>query len=149
MKLPEIDPMFINPSSVSESITSMKCASIDNRYGSLHLVLDEVCGTPVLHCEGRLVAGTETAALSAVVQSHFRSDIVLDLSGISAIDAGGLGALAGLYEWASKHGSRLILTNPSERVCKLMDRTHLSWLLDIYYVPLNSFQPAQIERRTA
>lgn len=149
MKLPEIDPMFINPSSVSESITSMKCESIDNRYGSLHLVLNEVCGTPVLHCEGRLVAGTETAALSAVVQSHFRSDIVLDLSGVTAIDAGGLGTLAGLYKWASKHGSRLILTNPSDRVCRLMDRTHLSWLLDIYYVPLNSYQPAEIERRTA
>jgi anti-anti-sigma factor len=149
MEFAEIDPMLINPSSVPESITSMKCASIDNRYGSLHLVLDEVCGTPVLHCEGRLVAGTETAALSAVVQSHFRSDIVLDLSGISAIDAGGLGTLVALYKWATMHDSRLILSNASERVCKLMDRTRLSWLLDIYYLPLSSFPLAEIERRTA
>src|SRR5215470_12261464 len=51
--------------------------------------------TVVLRCHGRLVRGDESALLCAAVQRH-GDNIVLDMSGVSAIDAAGIGALVSL-----------------------------------------------------
>jgi hypothetical protein len=61
-----------------------------------------------VRCQGRLVRGQETALLCAVVQQH-GPDIILDLSGVTAIDAAGIGALVSLQA----AGSYLRLVGPS------------------------------------
>ncbi|MGC1784676.1 MAG: STAS domain-containing protein [Acidobacteriaceae bacterium] len=49
----------------------------------------------ILRCQGRIVRGQETAILCAAAQQNGR-DVILDLSQVNAIDAGGLGALVSL-----------------------------------------------------
>lgn len=49
----------------------------------------------ILQCQGRIVRGEETTILCAAVQQHGR-DISLDLSGVSTIDAAGIGLLVSL-----------------------------------------------------
>ena len=48
-----------------------------------------------MRCYGGLVYGRESALLCAAVPHH-RRDIIVDLSGVTAIDAAGIGALVSL-----------------------------------------------------
>jgi anti-anti-sigma regulatory factor len=61
-----------------------------------------------LRLTGRLVRGSETALLCTTVERDER-EIRLDLSGVTAIDAAGMGALASLQA----SGKYLILENPT------------------------------------
>src|SRR5258708_29489683 len=57
----------------------------------LNVTVESARGVVTVRCQGRLVRGQETALLCAVIQQHGR-DIILDLSGVTAIDAAGRGA---------------------------------------------------------
>jgi ABC-type transporter Mla MlaB component len=72
------------------------------------VTIESARGVVTVRCRGRLVRGQETALLCAVVQQHGR-DIILDLSGVTAIDAAGIGALVSLQA----AGSYLRLVGPS------------------------------------
>ncbi len=77
-----------------------------------------VADTLVLHCNGRLVRGEESALLCTAVHHHGR-DVVLDLAGVSAIDAAGIGALVSLQA----AGIYLRLMNPTEPVRAVLQLT--------------------------
>lgn len=49
----------------------------------------------ILRCTGRIVRGEETAILCAAAQQQGRN-VILDLSGVDAIDAAGIGLLVSL-----------------------------------------------------
>ena len=86
----------------------------------------------ILHCTGRLVRGTETTALQQAVTSRGRQRrLILDLSGVSTVDAAGLGTLVGLYQWARDHRIELQLINLTERVQGLLRLTGLDKVLTI------------------
>ena len=54
----------------------------------------------ILRCFGRMVAGEETWNLyNAVITQRDKRLIVLDLTGVSRIDAGGLGVLVASKLW--------------------------------------------------
>jgi anti-anti-sigma factor len=77
----------------------------------------------VLRCQGRIVIGDAYTILRNVVlrQTHTRT-LILDLAQVDRIDAGGLGVLLGLREWACSHAIRFQLMNvmnPVERVLEL------------------------------
>src|SRR5712664_3506842 len=74
----------------------------------LNVSVESARGVVTVRCQGRLVRGQETALLCAVVQQNGR-DIILDLSGVTAIDAAGIGALVSLQA----AGSYLRLVGPS------------------------------------
>ncbi len=74
----------------------------------MHITVEIARGVVNVRCQGRLVRGWETAPLCAVIQQHGR-DIVLDLSGVTAIDAPGIGALVSLQA----AGAYLRLVGPS------------------------------------
>lgn len=82
--------------------------------------------TIVLRCNGRLVRGEESSLLCAAVQHHGR-DIVLDLSGVTAIDAAGIGALVSLQA----AGIYLKLMNPTEAVRTVVNLTGLEKVFEI------------------
>jgi len=65
----------------------------------------------VLEAHGRLVRGDETAVLCAAVGQQ-RHHVILDLAGVSAIDAAGIGALVSLQA----SGIYLTLLNPTAQV---------------------------------
>jgi anti-anti-sigma factor len=85
-----------------------------------------VADTVVLRCQGRIVRGEESALLCAAVQHHGR-DVVLDLSGVSTIDAAGIGALVSLQA----AGVYLKLVNPTEPVRAVLRVTGLEAVFEI------------------
>jgi anti-anti-sigma factor len=86
----------------------------------------------VVRCGGRIVRGQEVRTLrSAVVSEKASRIVVLDLSDVESLDAGGLTTLLSLHEWARSRGVQLKLVNPSHFVLEILTRTHLDHVFDI------------------
>jgi anti-anti-sigma factor len=86
----------------------------------------------VVHCTGRLVRGEEVCTLrNAVVSEKSTRIVVLDLSQLEFMDAGGLNALVSLHHWTRNHGMQLKLVNPSHFVREMLTCTRLNRVLDI------------------
>jgi anti-anti-sigma factor len=86
----------------------------------------------VVHCSGRLVRGVEVGTLrNAVVSQKTTRIVVLDLSQVEFMDAGGLNALVSLHHWTCNHGIQLKLVNPSRLVREMLTRTRLNRVFDI------------------
>jgi len=80
----------------------------------------------VLQCQGRLVRGDETAILCAAVRQEGRN-VTLDLAGVDAIDAAGIGSLVSLQAT----GIYLTLLNPAEQVREVFRVTQLESIFEI------------------
>jgi anti-sigma B factor antagonist len=86
----------------------------------------------VVHCNGRLVRGVEVSTLrNAVVAQKATRIVVLDLSQVEFMDAGGLNALVSLHHWTCNRGVQLKLVNPSRLVREMLTRTRLNRVFDI------------------
>ncbi|MFZ0803295.1 MAG: STAS domain-containing protein [Terriglobales bacterium] len=86
----------------------------------------------VVRCGGRIVRGQEVRALrSAVVSERDSRIVVLDLSEVESLDAGGLTTLLSLHQWARSRGVQLKLVNPSHFVREILVRTQLDHVFDI------------------
>jgi anti-anti-sigma factor len=86
----------------------------------------------VVHCSGRLVRGVEVCTLrNAVVSEKTTRIIVVDLSQVEFMDAGGLNALVSLHHWTRNHGIQLKLVKPSPFVQEMLTRTRLNRVFDI------------------
>ena len=73
----------------------------------------------VVRCGGRIVRGEEARMLrSAVVSEKNSRIVVLDLSEVESLDAGGLTTLLSLHQWALSRGVQLKLVNPTHFVPK-------------------------------
>lgn len=88
----------------------------------------------IVHCNGRLVYRDEAAALTHLVREVLANDgrVVLDLSGVSAIDSAGIGELAFLQNLAQSQNAELKYASPSPLVRDLLDLTNLDSVLDIH-----------------
>jgi anti-anti-sigma factor len=80
----------------------------------------------VLQCQGRIVRGDETAILCAAVRQEGRN-VTLDLTGVDAIDAAGIGSLVSLQA----SGIYLTLLNPAEQVREVFRVTQLESIFEI------------------
>ncbi|HEV2118092.1 MAG TPA: STAS domain-containing protein [Terriglobales bacterium] len=92
-------------------------------------------GVTVLECNGRIVFGDEAAALREKVKDLVaagKKQIVLNLSGVTYIDSGGLGTLVGLYTTARNAGGAIKLANLTQRVGDLLQVTKLLTVFDVY-----------------
>jgi anti-anti-sigma factor len=86
----------------------------------------------VVRCGGRIVRGEEVRTLrSAVVSEKSSRIVVLDLSEVESLDAGGLTTLLSLHQWARSRGVQLKLVNPSHFVREILTRTQLDHVFDI------------------
>ncbi|HXP48175.1 MAG TPA: STAS domain-containing protein [Terriglobales bacterium] len=85
----------------------------------------------IFHCSGRIVAGEEAWTLyNTVISQPGKRVVVLDLTRVSRIDAGGLGVLVSLRRWARVAGVKLQLI-PSKAVEDLLDLTGLGSQFEI------------------
>ena len=91
----------------------------------------------VMKLRGRLVRGQEAALETAVVNQKLSHIILLDLSDVESMDAGGLNELVSLHGWATKNRVELKLVNPRPFVYEMLTRTHMDCIFDI-----SSFQRA-------
>jgi anti-anti-sigma factor len=85
----------------------------------------------VLHCKGALVRGEETSLLCTAV-GHYGKTVILDLSGVSSIDAGGIGALIALQT----AGVYLRLENPTKTVREVLRVTGMDSVFEIREFPM-------------
>src|SRR4029077_10739939 len=92
----------------------------------LSATVQKLGDTTVLRCQGRIVIGDAYTTLrsAALSQTHTRM-LVLDLAQVDRIDAGGLGVLLGLREWASSDAISLRLMNVMNQVDQVLELTKL------------------------
>jgi anti-anti-sigma factor len=84
-----------------------------------------------LQCTGRLVLGVEAETLRCMATSRHEKCLTLDLRGICALDAAGLGLLVELQCWAQHHKKSLRIVKPSACVRRLIALTNLHSVLQI------------------
>jgi anti-anti-sigma factor len=86
----------------------------------------------VVRCVGRIVRGVEVDTLkNAVFSENDIRIVVIDLSDVEMLDAGGLSALLSLHQWARSRGVQLKIVNPSHFVNEVLTRTGLDQVFDI------------------
>jgi len=94
--------------------------------------VDKSGDVAVVKCAGRLVRGVEVRTLRQAVVSEANTRVImLDLSDVEALDAGGLAALLSLRQWARERKVQLKLVNPSHFVQEVLARTRLDSVFDI------------------
>ncbi|MGH9530074.1 MAG: STAS domain-containing protein [Terriglobales bacterium] len=98
----------------------------------LTIDVDRIDGVAIVKCVGRLVRGEGVGTLrNAVLSEKNTRMIVLDLSEVDALDAGGLNAVVSLRNWAVGRGIRVKLVNPSTLVSEMLTRFGLNQVLEV------------------
>ncbi len=98
----------------------------------LNIRIERTGDKAVLHCAGNIVVGKSLSALREAVLCELDARcIVLDLSCVKRIDAGGLGMLVFLHTCTHGLGSELRLSRPSARVAQVLELTNLTAVLTI------------------
>ena len=93
---------------------------------ALTLDVEQKAGQAIVHCHGRLIAGTGHVLYTrvhALVPEH--KCIILDLTDLHHIDSMGLGTLVRLYVSAKAKGSRIELVNLGKQIRELLGITNL------------------------
>ena len=101
----------------------------------------------VVCVQGRIVNG-ETAPLREAVESQTRvSMLLLDLSGVSTIDASGLGLMLDLRRQTQSRGIRFKLMNVTGAVGRVLEVTRLDSVFEIVS-PVELMPPIPRQRTT-
>lgn len=97
----------------------------------LNATAQKLGDSTVLRCQGRIVIGDAYAILRNAVlgQIHTRT-LILDLAQVDRIDAGGLGVLLGLREWAYSQAIRFQLMNVMNQVEHVLELTKLDCVFE-------------------
>jgi anti-sigma B factor antagonist len=87
-----------------------------------------------MSCQGRIVFGEEASILRDNLKRILGStrQIVLNLSGVSYIDSGGLGTLVGVYSSARAGGADIKLTGLGQRLRDVLQITKLVTVFEVY-----------------
>jgi anti-anti-sigma regulatory factor len=89
----------------------------------LNLTVEKIGKVAVLHCEGRIVQSDAAFRLrDAVTQQRRSSVVLLDLSGVKALEGGGLGMLLFLQMWARAHGIQFKVFDPPTGIRQSLER---------------------------
>jgi anti-anti-sigma factor len=98
----------------------------------LNINVEKTGDVAVVKCTGRIVRGTEVFTLrNAVFSAKDIRIVVIDLSDVEMLDAGGLTALLSLLQWARSRNVQLKLVNPSHFVNEVLTRTGLDRVFEI------------------
>ena len=108
-------------------INSTEIKSMELQYE-----IERLQDVAVVRCSGRMVRG---AALDGFRRGIERFNglrvLVLDLSDIQQIDAGGLGTLLLVRRWAMQNSARLKLVNPPVFFRRVLEATNLNSVFEI------------------
>ena len=103
-----------------------------NRHMELQYQVERIEDVAVVRCSGRMVRG---AALDAFRRSIEQLDrlrmIVLDLSDVGQLDAGGLGTLLLVRRWTTQNSAKLKLVDPPVFVRRILEATRLNSVFEI------------------
>ena len=103
-----------------------------NRHMELRFQIECQHDVAVVHCSGRLVRGTALDEFRRRIEQleHARV-LVLELSEVEQLDAGGLGALLLMRRWARQHAVQMKLVNPSPFILRVLEATRLTSVFKI------------------
>ena len=102
---------------------------------ALQIVEKQIDGVSVLDAVGRITLGEESNQVRIKIKEMLgkgKSQIVLDLAGVSYIDSAGLGTLVSGYTSAQNQGATLKLANLTKRFRELLNITKLVTIFDTY-----------------
>ena len=85
----------------------------------------------VISLEGQIINGDTESLRSAVQSASGASDIILNLSKATIVDAHGLGVLLELREQSLANGIHFKLMNMSERLSRVFEITRLNTVFEI------------------
>jgi len=103
-----------------------------NRHMELQFQLECLQDIAVVNCSGRMVRGAALDNLRRRIEQLERVRVlVLDVSEVSQLDAGGLGALLLVRRWTMQQSAKLKLVNPPVFFRRILEATHLAPLFEI------------------
>ena len=98
----------------------------------LHYEIERLQDVAVVRCSGRMVRGAALDGFRRGIEELDRLRVlVLDLSDIQQIDAGGLGTLLLVRRWAVQNSARLKLVNPPMFFRRVLEATKLNSVFEI------------------
>lgn len=91
-------------------------------------------GVTIVACSGRIIFGEESSGLRESLKKLLTTTkhIILNLSGVSYIDSGGLGTLVGVYSSARAAGADIKLTGLGPRLRDVLAITKLATVFEVY-----------------
>lgn len=101
------------------------------------LTLDalEVDGVTIVAVRGSMTLGPaliQFAGKTRTLLDGAPAALILDVSGVNALDSAGLGELIKVYSSAARRGVAFALSAPSARLREIMAMTHVDEILDCY-----------------
>ena len=92
----------------------------------LDIIIHKRGNATVLRCQGQIVIGDDSAILRDAVLAQVQAKLlVLDLAGVSRVDASGLGLLLRLREWSFSCAIKFKLMNVVNKVLQVVELTKL------------------------
>ena len=85
----------------------------------------------IFYLEGQIVNGEAEVLKHAVAFQPNVSGVILDLAGVSIVDAGGLGAMLELREQAKSQGIRFELMNLNKWVRQVLEISRLDSVFEV------------------
>ena len=103
-----------------------------NRHMELQFQVECSQDVAVVNCSGRMVRGCALDRFRRRIEQLDRVRVlVLDVSEVEQLDAGGLGTLLLVRRWAAQRNAKLKLVNPPAFFRTLLQATHLSSVFEI------------------
>ena len=103
-----------------------------NRNMELKFQVERLQDVAVVNCSGRMVRGAALDQFRRRIEQLERVRVlVLDVSEVDHVDAGGLGALLLVRRWATQKGGKMKLVNPPVFFRRILEATHLSAVFEI------------------
>jgi anti-anti-sigma factor len=103
-----------------------------NKHMELEYQIESLQDVAVVNCSGRMVRGAALDQFRRGIEQLERVRVlVLDLSEVEQLDAGGLGTLLLVRRWAVQRSTKLKLVNPPAFFRKMLDATHLNSVFEV------------------
>jgi len=103
-----------------------------NRHAEFQSQIECLQDVAVVNCSGRMVRGIALDQFRRRIEQLERVRVlVLDLSDVEQLDAGGLGTLLLVRRWAVQNSAKLKLVNPPVFVRGMLEATHLNSVFEI------------------
>jgi anti-anti-sigma regulatory factor len=98
----------------------------------LNVNVERIGKVAVVHCEGRIVRSDAASRLrDAVTRERDARIILLDLSGVGALENAGLGMLLFLQAWARGHDIQFRVFDPPASVRESLERARSAAAVEI------------------
>ena len=94
-----------------------------------------VDGVEIIKLEGKITIGSGDQQLREVIGNAIsagRTNILLDLSGVTTIDSSGIGELVGSYTTVTNRGGKLKLLHLPAKLNELLHVTQLITVFEVY-----------------